>query len=312
MPLFNEDLFHDEWANNSMFRTTVIEFLGRNHQFLEGVKADRSSALKALYSLRHVLVTSQRQMHKYLRPWDVSSKVLNHLDRNEPWWGFEFETGWVSADARGEALAFTYDNIDGVMYDGEGEGFYPVEITFLPEERSKYLDGTSSAHKFIRWMNDNPQLIYLSGINDVGTHLNMSHKKIETHAQAVELSKFLNRTLHQTVKVDGQRKEMFGRETIYAGFFAQFGGDKAWVEFKGYRTAYTLEEFEKYIKSAEALQKCVDLFIDRTRACDMMCVGNLYDVAFNEAEPELVPWVGPLQLGPRSSKLCSRYAMGPL
>lgn len=315
MPLIPEKLFNEEWVANANFRNQMSRWTGLyNYYDPDHVppKADLASAKKALAKLRSVLVVNQRQMHKALRPWDLTPRAMEHLDRAEPWWGFEFETGWVSAAARGEALAFTFDKLDGAMYDGEGEGGYPVEITFLPEERSKYLNGTSTAHKFIQWMNDNPKLVQFTGHNNVGTHLNMSHPGITDYGTVVELTKFLNRTLMYTVKVNGQRKEMFGRESIYAGFFAQDAGGNVWTEFKGFRTAYTMAEFERYIKTSEALQKCVEVFVNApSGSLSSKAVDNLYDVAFNGAEPNvvrhttIVPPAG-------AERLCTRGHFGAL
>lgn len=318
MPLFNDDLFHSEWKNNEGFRDllsrfTITERTGRHYwqaHDLPAVKADRESALEVQAALRNMLVVKQAQLHKQLRPWDVTTKALAHLDRREPWWGFEFETGWASQSARGAALAFTYDHLDGAMYDGEGEGNWQVEITFLPEEQSKYLNGTSTAHKFMQWMTNNPKLVYKGSGNNVGTHLNMSHPAIVSYEQATDLASFLNRTLHHTVKVNGQRKLMFGREQLYAGFFPQYAGGNAWVEFKGYRTAYTIGEFNQYLKSAAALQKCIDLYIENPQLCTQKCVTNLYDVSFNGADPELAKWNGPLPLPAGGVSLHFRGHMG--
>ena len=312
MPLINQELFLREWPINPQLRANAYNvanpyYSGRAQA--APPTADRESALAVLAQLRQFIVDGQNNMRKAGRPWDLLPSVLDNLNRAEPWWGWEFETGWISREARGQAIAFAYDNIDGAMFDGEGEGYHPVEITFCPEERSKYLDGTSNAHKFMQWVQDNRNLVLLTGNNDVGTHLNMSHPAITSSTQTAALCKFLNRTLWHTIAVNGQRKQLFGRETIYAGFFPQIAGNKVWVEFKGFRTAYSMEEFERYLKTAEALQKCIDLFVPKAGLYDK-AVTNLYDVAFEGADPELTTWAGTPDYPAGAAALHSRWDMG--
>ena len=312
MPLINDNLFMEEW-NDPNFRYNISNMLtAYNNWVLPVFQADRKSALKAQGQIRDMLVVVQRQMGKANRPWDLSRRVFEKLNRKEPWWGWEFETGWKSVEARGKALAYTYDTFDGVMYDSEGEGAAPVEITFCPQEQSKFLSGKSDAHKFVKWMEDHPELTYLGDDNNVGTHLNMSHPAITEYPQATDLARFLNRTLWQTVKVNGQRKEMFGRESIYAGFFPQNAGGNVWVEFKGYRTAYTLAEFNNFCKSAAGLQKCVELFLQLPNNGAGKAVDNLYDVSMNGADPLLIDWERTPDMPYGAKRLHTRGFMGSI
>jgi hypothetical protein len=317
MPLINEDIFIKKYASSQDFRDSAVA-AARIFDHPARYKVDRESALVVAAELRRYIVDNQGQMNKGFRPWDVAPETMAHLDRKEPWWGFEFETGWKNKASRGKALAFAYDNFDGAMFDGEGEGGFPVEITFMPAEMSKYENGTSDAHRFMQWVNDNPDLIHKGAGNDVGCHLNMSHPYVDSHQKAVALAKFLNRSLYWTVLVNGQRKEMFGRETIYAGFFAQHGGGNSWVEFKGYRTAYTMAEFQRYMKSCAGLQKLVDTWVKAHKKeldYSTKAVTNLYDVSFNGAAPKVVvhDYAEIQRSTPAGAKpLHSRYTFGNL
>jgi hypothetical protein len=299
MPLVNRELFAQEVVNNpGALRYLAGRYgapFGATAQAMRDgvIKVNRESAL-ALLDQVGVACVGGFQMGKSMRPWDITPKVFDKLDRAKPWWGFEFETGWCSRDAYKEAVRYVWDNFDGCMFDSEGEGANAVEITFCPSEMHTYLDGTAPAYKFIEWMDANKHLPYNGGGNDVGTHLNMSDPRFNADRQTVrQLVQFLNRTLHFTVAVNGQRKKMFGRESVYAGFFHNESNNGAnhWMEFKGFRTTYNLEEFQNYIKTAAALQKVVDLFFDKGwDAVAGKGVSNLYDVAFNDADPIVRPF----------------------
>lgn len=283
-----------------------------------GRKVDRESALALLGEMREAIIGGYQQ-GKRCRPWSFSDRVFTRLDRSKPWWGFEFETGWASSAAYKEAVAHVWDNYDGCMFDGEGEGGYAVEITFCPSEMHTYLDGTAPAFKFIEWVDQNPHLSFNGGENNVGTHVNMSDPHFsERPGSARELQKFLNRTLLFTRAVNGQRAEMFGRETIYAGFFHNDSNNGAneWLEFKGFRTTYSLDVFKRYIKTCEALQKVIDKFYTLDGSAASKGVANLYDVAFNGAEPAIEhidSIVAADGAAPMSSRMGgSSYAFGEL
>lgn len=279
MPLIREDIFVAEVMADPAKLGGMLNYVGPEaQQFIGGMEPywdDNYNGYRArpkaavpltpdiarhLHSrIREALVDRQMQMHKGCRPWDFSPRTMEHLNRAEPWWGFEFETGWASQAARKQALAFTYDNFNGVMYDSEGEGAQAVEITFMPAERSKYLDGTADACKFMEWVDAHAKLTYKSDNANVGTHLNMSHPDITTSPRQQQITRLLNRTIMMTQAVNGQREEMFGRETVYGGFYSQAAAGNVWTEFKGFRTPYTMAQFKKFLQVSEALQQVVEL-----------------------------------------------------
>lgn len=252
-----------------------------------GPNVDVERLRELLASIRRVLTEERRQQHKGGRPWEIDYELYARMDRREPWWGFEFELGYKSAAAYAEAVGYAYDEFTGAMFDGEGEGDYPVEITFPPEEVSKFADGTSQAHRFMLWTAQNAQrLCRRTGNNNVGTHLNMSDPRLNARTVR-QVANFLNNTLRFTSRRNGERREMFGRESIYAGFFLQNVGQNHWMEFKGFRTTYDAAEWQRYLKVCAALQKCIDFFFAQAKVNVNAGINNLYDVAFNDAEPAM-------------------------
>lgn len=262
-----------------------------------------------LAAIRYELVVTRMQQGKGQRPWDVDPQLYATLDRTQPWWGWEFELGYKSAKAYGIAVGHAYDNFIGATFDSEGEGRYPVEITFPPEEMSAYLDGTAQAAQFITWNADNSAaLCAKTAENNVGSHLNMSDPRITNGIINGKVANFLNRTLQHCRRRNGERKEMFGRETLYAGFFKQEAQRNHWLEFKGFRTTYDRAEWERYVKTAAALQKCIDTFFKMHAAGAVdgkLGVNNLYDVAFNGAEPTVAAYADRI-VDAGAKNLCSR------
>lgn len=256
-------------------------------------KADPDSAAVLLNQLREVLGTYGGIMGKNCRPWDMVPETLElRLDRNKQWWGFEFETGWKNNDARKQAIQYAWDNFDGAMYDSEGEGGFPVEITFLPNHAEDYLNGSADAYKFSKWVGENIALVNNTGRNNTGTHWNVSDPRMLDRETVLTVGRFLNNTLRHTVAVNGHRKKLFGRETIFGGFYLQCANGSYWLEFKGFRTAYTEEEFKTYVQTCNGLAKCIDTAIalygkGQISPNSYLGVSNLYDVTFNGADPIL-------------------------
>lgn len=290
MPLLNKELFVDAMLNRQ-YHPYMISYEVRNADAQFRVKPDRESALKVLDTIGESILAGH-QMHKGMRPWDVHPDVFKHLDPKQAWWGFEFETGWRGQEQRRQALEHVWNNFDGCMFDGEGEGDWAVEITFTPDNASSYADDTAAATRFVQWMDANQPLIYAGNANDVGCHWNVStpHFRNGDRTAADLLARFLNRTIRNTMAVNGQRKRLFGRESLYAGFLPNSSGDhnqNVWLECKGFRTAYTLEKWNDYLKTCAALQKFIDYFFANLVEAMNSSGTNLYDVAFNGAEVQV-------------------------
>lgn len=329
MPLLNAELF----ADGLMARPALVDNMnyllmghyryddqGRRLPLVPNTtqarfraKPNREDALLLLQELRGAIVDQGRTMGKGLRPWDINLAVFNNLDKNQAWWGFEFETGWASSDAMKQGKAHSWDNYDGVTYDEEGEGHNAVEITFIPANQSEFADKTAPAYKFTKWMSDNRALTYNGGNNNIGCHWNVSSPGIRASLRDAEkVTHFLNRTLRNLRAVNGQRAHLFGRERLYGGFYLQSSnnGQNIWLEMKGFRTTYDIEQFDNYMAACTAMQKCIDYFFAHKEECirDLLACTNLYDVAFNGAEVRVA--AGQLPAAPGAQELLTRGYAG--
>jgi hypothetical protein len=315
--------------NNGLARSVYLAF-GSNEirqRIQDGnICVNRADGERVYDLMREFIVTNGYLGGKYLRPWDIDRDLYSRLNREEAWWGFEFETGYKTQADRRAVLEEVWDTLDNTCFDSEGEGRAAVEVTFAPEEVSKYLNGSAQALKFMDILDRNKGRVYNGATENVGTHINISHPKL-TPKNLTWACYCMARTLAAIpISLEGGRNSrmtMFGRRNLYGGFFAQRGGDdgeSVWLEGKLFRTVYTRKEFEAYLKVCDALSKCLGLFLDRAehfiakpsqsgsqvsstinKPSAYLYVNNLYDVAFNGAEPEVMssPFLGMLD-GSRS------------
>lgn len=286
------------WSNGGPLRTAITAAMNRNNPKRETVwadKVDRESALACLAEMREFLVNRGCFGGKVLRPWEIDTELCKRLDRSQNWWGFEFETGYQTAGARGQVLGHVWDTWDNVAYDNEGEGNYPCEITFAPQEQSKFEDGTAQANQFMNWLAEQSKLTYRSREAGIGTHFNLSTPGMEKGDASRNSAEWMNLTVSRLPnEMNGKnvRSEMFGRSTLYGGWFPQAG----WIEGKLFRTTYKADEWAKYLKVCKALTLCLETLtaVNKDKANSwhhelrhIPYVYNLYEIYKNDAAPEV-------------------------
>lgn len=274
---------------------------------------DRESALQAFEYIRTYIKDNGWVGGKGLRPWFLDGELYKNLDRAEPWWGFEFETGYKSKDARSMVIDHCWDNFEGIAFDSEGEGNAAVEITFAPQERSKFIDGTAQALRFTQFLDANPKLINKTDNANVGTHINMSHPDLNAdNLQSV--CHGLTRTVGTLPRiVDGEgdiRRKFFGRARLYGGFNAQQQNGSIWIEGKLFRTTYKLAEFQRYVRVCHALTDSMDAIIRELNNADNTWqrtlqlrpyVFNLYEMVEDGAPPQIA-WARTVPNGPKKPR----------
>lgn len=255
-------------------------------------KFDRDSALQVFGLIKDYVKRYGALPGKYLRPWEIDPDIYTSLDRNQAWWGFEFETGYVSEEARAEVIDYCWDNFTNVCFDTEGEGEWAVEITFAPEEKSKYESGEAQAIKFVQYLTNNP-LVNNTKAANVGTHINLSSPKLTAGNMewaAWGLSRSVAALPVQMQNKANTREYMFGRQQLYGGFFEQSVNGSVWIEGKVFRTTYDIEQFKRYLKVCDGLTRCLDTLCDAlgpkfVSTKNIPYVTNLYEVCFEDASP---------------------------
>lgn len=279
-------------------------------------RIDEESARRMFLQIKDYIKRTGYLPGKYLRPWEHDPGVYGNLNRAEPWWGMEFEIGLRSQAIRADVIEHTWNSWDNVVFDSEGEGTAAVEITFAPQEQSKYLDGTANAVQFMEYLCASG-LWMQTADEGVGTHLNISHKGI-TSENVGMLATSMMRTLAAIPKTcpnGDTRKHMFGRASLYGGFYSRGTGDKYYLEGKLFRTTYDMDQFRRYLKVCEALSKSLAALLPHIPRgfewrTEIPYVDNLYDVAFNGADPIIKTdlWWGPMDGARGNNHINGRYA----
>jgi hypothetical protein len=283
--------------NNDHARQQAASVLGMgyNGEFRDRLRVNREAAVQVYGQIKDYIVRNGYLPGKYLRPWELDRQLYERLNRKEPWWGFEFETGYKSHEDRAAVINHVWDSWDNVVFDSEGEGRAAVEITFAPQEMSKYLNGTADAFKFVEYLTGN-QRVQNNGNANVGTHINFSHPLL-TGANIGNVCIGLARSIAALPMKQGgndTRMFMFGRSKLYGGFFEQAVGTSVWLEGKLFRTTYDIATFKRYLKVCEGLTKCMGVLCEQPtkmvdRRTHVAYVTNLYDVCFSGAKP-VVDW----------------------
>lgn len=262
------------------------------------VSAENASAL--LGQVRTYLTNVGYLPYKQLRPWELNKELYSSLDQTATWWGWEFETGYVTKPACATVVGHVWDTWNHVCFDGEGEGAHVSEITFAPIEVGKFADRSAPAYQFMQYISDNRELTNRTDYDSVGTHLNFSTPAIRG-ASGGALMMFvvysLNNTIHALpIDSTNPRKRLFGRDNIYAGCFERSDMDgfdsngrtgMRWIECKLFRTTYTIEEYDQYVRTATGMMKCVAALEAAWNGKDKSktYISNFVEVVDNGAEP---------------------------
>ena len=227
-------------------------------------------AARAMYDeLKEFVLWRGSLIGKCFRPYLCTNVNDMGLDPSQPWWGFEFETGYSSPDAMREALGHCWDSYDNVTFDSEGEGNYYSEVTFAPANMSDFLDSTAPARKYMNYLSDNNELTYNSGAAFVGTHINISVPSMRntTGNDTVIYTKLcsVQSALNYSVGYMDypQLNQIFGRAPLYGGFFLNSDDiGNYWFEGKVFRTTYEEKVFDGYVKAAEGITKAIQYLLD--------------------------------------------------
>lgn len=250
----------------------------------EPLTQERANLL--LTSLREVVMSQGHFGDKVLRPWSFDPSVYDSLDPNTTWWGWEFETGYQSREDRSDVIAYVWDTWNGVTFDAEGEG-WESEITFVPQEMGKFLDGTADACAFIRYLESQIDRCTTGGGPFVGTHINFSFPEFRTEDRTAPdaIRKVRNAlTLSALFMEDTPefRMKHFGRDTLYGWFYE----NTAWIEGKLFRTTYNSEQFKAYLNTARAFTRISRAVLDCPHEY-VVCV-NVTEVLENPEAPVLL------------------------
>ena len=196
------------------------------------------------------------------RPWDIVD-FRKKLNTDEPWIGFEFETGFDDRKEYQKFVNFLWKNINYVAMDREGTGDYPIELACAPMETSKVQAGESTLLRTVKYIHKAKLTPALNPTTytrrDVGIHAGISTPKwnklkVEVQYTVVKRMAALLDNLD-----DAQKTELYGRHKLYWGTANRKG---KYVELKQFKAIPTVKHVEKVIRVTCQCVKLLDMLID--------------------------------------------------
>lgn len=239
-----------------------------SYDFKLNTLADAEAILKN--TLDKALANNQPNKHD--RPWSIV-QFDKMLDKDQPWIGFEFETGFDDVKEYRQFINFLW-GLNYVAIDREGTGKYPVEVAYPPQTLQDITDNGSLLLKSLEFVNDNGLTPALNPTTftrrDVGIHAGISTPNIRKNNGVRRIAGILDGILCSLN--DKQKKELYGRTALHWGG-AQ--GRDGYIEVKVFRAIPTVEHVATVTKVTQQIVKLV-LWLEQNP--DVKEISNAYDV----------------------------------
>lgn len=218
---------------------------------------------------------------KALRPWVVCD-VTKGLDPEQPWIGWEIETGWNTYADRYYVVSLFNERYMYSCTDNEGYGGYPIELTFSPQTPAYYTSRGASVHPLLFVANHAAKACVHNARSMVGTHINFSTPAFRAGDRRLQerVEGALNNSL--VLLTGPQKKELFGRGELYAGCFlrgdsdSESGSNSRWIEGKLFNSTYDTPTAKGYIEVGNRLCSVMEQLAQRGEALGTVSVTNLY------------------------------------
>lgn len=220
---------------------------------------------------------------KALRPWVVCDVTAN-LDPEQPWIGWEIETGWNTHEDRYAVVSLFNERYMYSCTDNEGHGSYPIELTFSPQTPAYYTSRGTPVHPLLFVANHKERADEHRPGNMVGTHINFSTPAFRAGDELLRrrVEGALNNSL--VLLTGPQKKELFGRSELYAGCFLRGDNDSesgtgvCWIEGKLFNSTYDTAVAKGYIEVGNRMCAVMEQLAQLGGALGTVAVTNFYDM----------------------------------
>ena len=203
--------------------------------------------------------------NKHDRPWQIVD-FKKKLDNEQPWIGFEFETGFDDKEEYQQFIHWLWKQ-DYVAIDREGSGNYPVECAFPPQTLADVEQNGHLLQRAVEFINEK-QLTAAGNCTtftkrDIGIHAGISSAKFRAmgvYAKSAVIERMaavLNSLNHD------ERMELYGRTALHWGTASN---RSTYVELKMFKSTTNVEQIKGYIKVVKKCIEMMDLFIDDPKA----------------------------------------------
>lgn len=218
---------------------------------------------------------------KALRPWVVCD-VTAELPKDQPWIGWEIETGWNSQEERRRVIDLFNARYNYSCTDDEGWGPHQVELTFSPQTPDFYSKRDNPLHPLLFVANHKARANEHEPRAMVGTHVNFSTPAFRTAPYRVQqwVEGAINNSL--VTLSYAEKEELFGRGSLYAGCFLRGDNDEEsvegvrWLEGKLFNSTYDWNVAKGYINVANNLCTVMEQLAAKGSELGIVKVSNFY------------------------------------
>lgn len=217
-------------------------------------------------------IKNNTQGCKYDRPWNIVN-LTGQLDPDQPWIGFEFETGFDDKKEYLSVVNYLWNEQDYTSIDREGTGNFPMEIVYSPMNAADVFAGKSTLMDTLHFIENSKFTVAKNPttftMRDVGIHANISTKKfrdLTKHDQSrydgegYRVTAALNELL--MMESDAQREELYGRSRMYWGCANCRG---KYIELKLFRSSADVKKVTGYVNVVSRIITLLDYLIDNPK-----------------------------------------------
>lgn len=191
------------------------------------------------------------------RPWHIVN-FTKMLPKDQPWIGFEFETGFDDKDDYNKFIHFLWGK-DYVAIDREGTGQYPVEVAFPPQALSDVDANTHLLEQTVRYVHEQGMKPALNPTTftrrDVGIHAGISTPRLRDgtiKGGTVQRLDDIIQSLSQKERTDvyGRSKLLWGGAFLRGGYG---GRGTPYVEIKTFKAIPEVDRVQRYITTVKQM-----------------------------------------------------------
>lgn len=218
-------------------------------------------ANKHLDEVLHQALEHQQSFKGYNKPWAIVD-FAKKLDPQQPWVGFEFETGFDSKKEYQNFINHLWAQ-DYTSIDAEGTGKYPVEVVYAPMHLADVLAGNSTLQKSVEFMRDSKLTPALNPTTatrrDVGIHAGISSAK-QRASNGRGYIDSLCRILGSLN--NAQMDELYGRHVLHWGTAHD---RNKYIELKMFKAIPEVDRIKTYVAVVGRIIKLMDFLIDNPK-----------------------------------------------
>lgn len=298
---------NDDYYIRRELRNGISQAIGKNYREAENGYVFTKTDVQA-YLARELDNILMHRLGKGVRPWQIVN-VTKKLDKDQPWIGIEYETGFQTGDEYRKVASYMWNNHKHSAIDGEGGSQFPCELTFSPVTYDVFMSDDCPLDQLYGFMaKENVKVPeywgdsgydyddddYDDGEEEIGTHCNISTPAF----RALEWDKKDDVTAVMNASL-GTLSET-ALETLfcripYGGFYHNGVGAESYIEGKLFRSSHDHNTWKNYKKVIGKIAECIEHLSGMdievtTRGTQVLVIKNFRKFLLGEDEEIITGW----------------------